>query len=190
VRVSGAVVLTACVLLAGCQTLTEELPSQTSSTGVPIPHPPIVVVPVPIPDPEAPTGPPVVPPSETQPVDPPPTSGGPPGQIPNNTNPVTKVGAKVFFIECDGQQVPDSEFATKAQVGCRIHFDCTPKDANNNPTQAQSSPTWTFSPGGLVQIGNVNDFTPAPTAVKAGNLTAYVVIDGVTSNSLNIELYD
>ena len=28
--------------------------------------------------------------------------------IPNNTSPVTKLGAKVFFIECNGAMVPGS----------------------------------------------------------------------------------
>jgi len=189
VRVSQAFVLTAVgLVMGGCQKLTEELPGQPTS-GVPIPAPPpVIVVPVPIPVPETPTGGGPVPPSNTEPN--PPTGGGPPGQIPNNTSPVVKVGAKVFFVECNGQMVPNSEFATEAQVGCRIHFDCTPKDANNNPTQAQSPPTWTFSPGGLVGVGNVNDFTPTAGVQAAGDLTAYVVIDGVTSNSLNIRLYN
>lgn len=186
-RVSRLYVLLAAVLtLGGCQTLTEELPTAAAPPPVQIPVLPPPVVPVPIPPPEQPGAPLPPPPSD-------PTGGAPgapPGQIPDNTNPVTKVGAKVFFVECDGQMVPGSEFATSVQVGCRIHFDCTPKDQFNNPTQAQSPPNWTFSPGSLVSGGNPNDFTPTTTAVNTGNLTAYVVIDGVTSNTLNIELYN
>jgi hypothetical protein len=180
-------VLAAVVLsLGGCQTLTEELPTQVEPPPVQIPVLPPPVVPIPIPPPEQPGTP--VPPPPSDPTGGAP--GAPPGQIPDNTNPVTKVGAKVFFLECDGVMVPDSEFATSAQVGCRIHFDCTPKDQFNNPTQAKSPPNWTFSPGSLVAGGNPSDFTPTPTAVSAGNLTAYVVIDGVTSNTLNINLYN
>jgi hypothetical protein len=185
-RASHAFALAAAVLMmGGCQTLTEELPSQPNIGLPPIPTP-IVVVPVPIPVPEAPSG--GAPPPSSQ--EPPPSSGNPSGQIPNNTNRVTKVGAKVYFLECGGVQVPGSEFATSAQVGCRIHFDCTPKDANNDPTQAQGAPNWSFSPGSLVNVGNVNDFTPTATAREAGNLTVYVVIDGVTSNTLNIQIYN
>jgi hypothetical protein len=168
--------------LGGCQTLTEELPSQPN-TGVPIPGPPVVVIPVPIPVPQPGGG---APPPANQ--DPPPSSGNPSGQIPNNTNPVARVGLKVYFVECGGVQVPGSEFATSAQVGCRIHFDCTPKDANNQPTQSQGAPNWNFS--GPVSAGNVHDFTPTVTALSAGNLTAYVVIDGVTSDTLGIQLYN
>jgi hypothetical protein len=176
--------------MGGCQTLTEELPSAPTTPPVQIPVLPPIVNPGPIPDvPSGGGGAPEPPPPTSDPA-PPPGNGGPPGQIPNNFNPVTKVGAKVYFLECGGEMVPDSEFATSAQVGCRIHFDCTPKDAANNPTQSQSSPQWSFSPGGLVDVGNPNDFTPTVTAKSAGNLSAYVVIDGVTSNTLNINIYN
>jgi hypothetical protein len=178
------------LVIGGCQTLTEELPAAPTPPTVQIPVLPPIVAPGPIPDvPPPPSGgggaPPPLPPT-SNPA--PPPGGGPPGQ--NNGNPVTKVGAKVFFLECDGQMVPGSEFATSAQVGCRIHFDCTPKDAKNNPTQAKSAPQWSFSPGSLVEGGNPNDYTPTVTAKSPGNLTAYVVIDGVTSNSLNINIYN
>jgi hypothetical protein len=178
--------------MGGCQTLTEELPAAPTTPPVQIPVLPPIVAPGPIPDVPAPGGgggaPP--PPPTSNPAPPPTGGGGPPGQIPNNFNPVTKVGAKVFFLECGGVMVPDSEFATSVQVGCRIHFDCTPKDANNNPTQAQSAPNWSFSPGGLVSGGNPNDFTPTVTASSTGDLSASVVIDGVTSNTLSINIYN
>jgi hypothetical protein len=150
--------------------------------------PPPVAVPIPIPVPEAPSGAPqpVPPPSNTNPNNPPPTGGNPSGQIPNNTAPVARVGVRVYFLECGGQQVPNSEGATQAQVGCRIHFDCTPRDANNQPTQSSGLPTWTFN--GPVSVGNVNDFTPTVTAQSAGNLTAYAVIDGITSSTLNVQI--
>ena len=78
--------------------------------------------------------------------------------------------------------------AADVQVGCRIHFDCTPKDAANDPTQAHNPPTWTFN--GPVSAGNVHDFTPTVTAQSPGNLTAYVTIDGVTSNTLNVSIHN
>ena len=194
-RVTRAFALVAMVglTLGGCQTVTEELPAKPSNPPVQIPVLPIIVPPPVIPDvPTEGGGAPPPPVSEPAPDPgaPPPTGGGgPPGQIPNNTSPVTKVGAKVYFLECDGEPVPDSGYATSAQVGCRVHFDCTPKDANNNPTQTQGSPNWSFSPGGLVDVGNPNDFTPTVTAKSPGTLSAWVVIDGVTSNTVNITFY-
>ena len=187
-RVTRAFALVAMVglTLGGCQTVTEELPAKPSNPPVQIPVLPPIVPPPNIPD-VPPDG--AAPPPESEPA-PPPPGGGPPGQLPDNTAPVAKVGAKVYFLECDGQQVPNSEFATSAQLGCRIHFDCTPKDANNNPTQAQSDPHWSFDPGNLVAVGNTHEFTPTATAKAAGDLTVHVVIDGVTSNTLSIHLHN
>src|SRR3954471_13116851 len=102
-RASQLVVLAAVVAsVGGCQTLTEELPSQPTANLPPIPIVPPVVVPVAIPVPEAPSGgapQPVPPPSNTNPNNPPPSGGNPSGQIPNNTSPVVRVGAKVYFVE-------------------------------------------------------------------------------------------
>lgn len=171
------------LIFAGCQTLTEELPAQPTTPPVQIPVlPPPVVIPVDLPPPGAPAPPP------GNPAPPPSGGGGVPGQWPTNTNPVVKVGAKVYFVECNGEIVPDSEYATSVQVGCRIHLDCTPKDQYNNPTQAKSAPQWTFNGG--VSGGNPNDFTPTVSATSAGNFTAWVVVDGVTSNSVNVSLYN
>lgn len=187
VRRALALIAVVGLTMGGCQTLTEELPSAPPPPPTAqIPVLPPIVNPGPIPD--VPSGGAPPPTSGPAPEEPPP--GGGEGDIPNNTNPVAKVGAKVYFLECDGQQVPDSGYATSAQVGCRIHFDCTPKDANNNPTQTQGSPQWSFSPDSIVSIGNPNEFTPTVTAKAAGTLTAYVVIDGVTSNTLSIDLYN
>lgn len=189
-KASRLLVLAAVVaaLGGGCHTLTEELPSQPSTGGglPPIPHlPPPSPVPVPIPVPEEPSGGPPI-------QAPPPTSGDPGGdpggQIPNNFNPVARVGLKVYFVECGGVEVPGSENATSVQVGCRIHFDCTPRDAFNHPTQSQGAPNWTFN--GPVSAGNVHDFTPTVTALSAGGLTAFVTIDGVTSDTLHVQLHN
>ena len=128
--------------LGGCQTLTEELPTQAPTARAP----PIPVVP------------PVVSPGPDTATPEPPSGGGaaatrlqpgsrPTGrrtrrrrQVPNNKPAVVKVGAKVYFLECNGQQVPGSECATQAQVGCRIHFDCTPKDAQQQPHAVPGPP--------------------------------------------------
>src|SRR5687767_3962389 len=101
------VLAVAVVSMGGCQTLTEELPTQAPAVGLPpIPVLPPVVQPVPIPEPQPPSGG-APPPGPSMPV-PPPSGGNPGGQIPNNNSPVTKVGAKVYFLECNGQEVPGS----------------------------------------------------------------------------------
>jgi hypothetical protein len=106
--------------------------------------------------------------------------------IPDNDAPVVKVGAKVFFIECDGVPVFGSENATEAAVGCRLHLDCTPKDAANKPTRAKGEPLWYLSNPSLVSGGNRSDYTPTFDIRQAGRLTLYVVIDGIRSNDVSI----
>jgi hypothetical protein len=110
------------------------------------------------------------------------------GFVPNNNSPVTKLGVKVFFVECNGAMVPGSELATTADVGCRIHFDSTPKDASNSPTRSRGTPSWTFSPGSLVKVGKTVDFTPTVTAARSGTLTAWAEVDGVRSSDLVIQI--
>ena len=187
-RVSRPFMLVAVVLsLGGCQTLTEELPTQVEPPPVQIPVLPPPVVPIPIPPPEPPGGGAPVPPPPSDPTGGAPP-GAPPGQLPDNQNPVTKVGAKVFFVECDGQEVPGSELASEAPVGCRVHLDVTPKDASNKPTQVRQVPTWSFSNEGIIRVSKKQDFTPTFTAVGAGTVDCYAEADGLRSNTVSIRL--
>ena len=184
-------ILLACVVAAmgvACHTITEELPTRPGPINVgggpPIAPPPAPVIVIPVP---APT--PVVVEQPGEPDNGPPDNGGgfPEGQIPTNTNPVVRLGAKVFFLECNGREVPGSEGATQAAIGCRIHFDVTPKDAHNEHTQTREIPTWTFSPAGIAGgVAHKTEFTPTITATGAGQLTAYCEADGVRSNDVNI----
>src|SRR6185295_9504661 len=112
------------------------------SGGNPVPLP-VVVVPVPVPTPNAPAPVPTENPGNPNPAPQEPDGGIPPG-VPDNTAPVTKLGAKVYFVECNGAEVPGSGGASEAPVGCRVHLDVTPKDANNKPTQTRGTPQWSF----------------------------------------------
>jgi hypothetical protein len=128
------------------------------------------------------------PPTNNNPA-PPPAGGYPPGQVPTNTNPAVRLGAKVFFVECDGREVPGSEGATEANRGCRIHYDVTPKDANNEHTQVREIPRWTFSPANIAGgVSTKTDFTPTINTSGTGLLTAYCEADGVRSNDVRINI--
>jgi hypothetical protein len=190
----------ATLAVAGCQTIREELPtsassgstsSGSSSSAATIP---VVVVAVPIPVPT--TGPAPVPTNPT-PSNPTPSNPNPnptprptPGPVnPNNSSATVRIGAKVFFVERNGQMVPDSEHATSVQVGDRIHFDATAKDAQNLPTTTQGPPRWTFTNQGIINVsGNPNDWTPVAVARSGGSFQAYVEADGVRSNTLTISI--
>ena len=176
-------------MAVACHTITEELPTRPGPINVEggptlaPPPPPTIVIPVPAPTP-------VVVDQPSQPSQPAPSNpgnGNPEGQIPTNTNPAVRLGAKVFFLECDGRELPDSEGATEARIGCRVHYDVTPKDAQNAHTQVRQIPRWTFSPAGIAGgVDGKTEFTPTISATGAGTLTAYCEADGIRSNDVRI----
>jgi hypothetical protein len=196
------VVLVAGLALAGCQTLYEELPASPSNSGVSVAPIPVIVAPAPVPTPGSgpapapapPSGPVVGQPTPTptpsapapQPV-PSPQPTPPPGPPGDNSGAVVKVGAKVFFIECASGVVPNSEYATEAQLGCRVHLDATPKDANNKPTNPKGTIRWTWSDASLIRANtDVGDYTPTLLVVAPGSFSCYAEVDGVRSNDVNI----
>jgi len=177
-----------------CHTITEELPTRPGPINVgggqPLAPPPapVIVIPVPAPTPVVVVGPP----SNPAPSNPNPGGGGNPnGQIPTNTNPAVRLGAKVFFVECNGREIPGSEGATEARIGCRVHFDVTPKDAQNSHTQVREIPRWTFSPASIAGgVSGKTQFTPTIAATGSGTLTAYCEADGVRSNDVRINFHN
>ena len=177
-----------------CHTITEELPSRPDPINVgggqPIAPPaaPVIVIPVPAPTPVVVEQPPA---QNPPPNNPPPGGGNPNGQIPTNTNPAVRLGAKVFFVECNGREISGSEGSTSAQIGCRVHFDVTPKDAQNAHTQVREIPRWTFSPASIADgVSGKTQFTPTISATGGGTLTAYCEADGVRSNDVRITFYN
>ena len=173
--------------LAACQTITEEMPVR--STPINSNPVPVVVVPIPIPVAATPAPAPNTPQPAPNTPNPAPTPNNNNNDfIPNNNSPVTKLGAKVFFLECNSAIVPGTENATETQVGCRIHYDSTPKDANNAPTRSRGTPSWSFNNTGLIKVGKTVDFTPTVTAVKAGTLVAWAEVDGIRSNDVRINI--
>jgi hypothetical protein len=184
--IAGALIVAA--TLVGCQTITEEMPNQTSSNpNGPNPAPiPVVVVPVPIPTPPPATPPPAPPNQNPQnppqgPNEPPSNPGG--GDIPDNTNPVAKLTAKLYFIECFGRIVDPP-----APVGCRVHLDVTPTDSSNRHTQARGTPRWTYSNPGIVSISGNSPYNPVLDARAPGDLDCYAEVDGIRSNTVHVSI--
>ena len=181
------------LVAAGCKTITEELPTTASSptgTGTPdvnVPVP-LQVTPVVLPQPQSPAPAPTTPgapnPSSTPVPEGEGDGDGP--DIPNNSNPVARVLAKVFFVECNGAEVPGTGSSTTAPVGCRVHLDATPKDAGGKPTQAKGSPQWSYSDKSAIEVGGNSPFNPVLTVKKTGSLSAVCTIDGVQSNEVSI----
>ena len=178
------------VVAAGCKTITEELPTSASTpaggavVNVPIP---VVVTPVTLPQPEtpAPAPSPNVPSPGSTPV-PDGEGDGDGPDIPDNTNPVAKVLIKVFFVECNGAAVPGTDSARQAAVGCRVHLDATPKDAGSRPTQAKSTPQWSYSDRSAIDVAGNSAFNPVLTVKRTGSTSISCTIDGVRSNDISI----
>jgi hypothetical protein len=96
------------------------------------------------------------------------------------------VTAKVFFVECGGQAIPDSGNSQTAEVGCRVHLDTTAKDAGGKPTRARGTPRWVYSDTSAFSIGGNNPYTPVLQINQRGSTSIYSVIDGVQSNTFSI----
>jgi hypothetical protein len=186
------------IVVAGCKTITEELPTSASpSNGAPVvtvPFP-VQVTPVQQPTPEAPSPTPTPAPGNNSPSPTPtPTPTAPPTEeddgdgedIPNNNNPVARVVAKVFFVECGGDISDGSLTGATAPVGCRVHLDATAKDSGGNPTRARGTPNWHYSDSSSFTVSVKNPYTPVLTVTKRGSTRAWVTIDGVRSQDLSL----
>jgi hypothetical protein len=164
----------------GCHTITEDLPVRPSSiTGGPSTVP-VVLIPVPS---VTPTPPPSndTPSPRTDPT-PPPGGGEPPV---TNRSPVVKLNAHVYFVECNGAPVEGTGGGNSAPVGCRVHFDCTARDATNSPTVPNGTPRWTYSNPRILEGGN-SGFNPVVTATGAGCTDYFAEVDGVRSSTSSI----
>jgi hypothetical protein len=164
---------------AGCHTITEDLPSRPTQIVVGGPGTvPVIVVPVPA---ATPTPTPVTPAPRTDPT-PAPGGGEPPV---TNRSPVVKLNAHVYFVECGGAPVEGTGGGKEAPVGCRVHFDCTARDARNDPTVPNGTPRWTYSNTRILDGGNTG-FNPVVTATGVGCTDYYAEVDGVRSSTSSI----
>lgn len=175
-----AIVAVALGSTVGCHTITEDMPARPTQVfdtqpKVLVPAPSVVVTPPPSDNSPAPNNP-----------APNPAPGGGGGEPPTtNHSPVVKLNAHVYFIECDGVPIPDSNEARSAPVGCRVHFDCTARDGSNNPTVPNGTPRWTYTNPSIVSGGN-SGFNPTVSATGRGCTEFYAEVDGVRSNTSGI----
>ena len=104
-------------------------------------------------------------------------AGRPVGTDPQQHQPGGPGGVKVY---CGVQRPAGARLEQRpAQVGCRIHFlhaQGRRQPADPGPGSAQ------LDLNGPVSVRSPNDFTP-PYGQAAGNLTAYVMIDGVVRHA-------
>ena len=95
---------------------------------------------------------------------------------------VDSVSLAVYFLECGGRRIPGSRDMVDVPLGCRIHFNATPRDGMGVPTCSRTWPVWQVGPEDLVRGGGLETFTPAYTAVAPGTMSARCIVDGVRSD--------
>ena len=130
-----------------------------------------------------------VPPPATPTPNPTPTPKSTPTPAPEpggqNMNPVARVACSVYFVECNGEIVPNSRNATSAPVGCRVHLDATTKDASGDHTY-RTEPQWVFSNPGMIDRSGNSAWNPAITGKGSHYQSMYAVADGVRCDAFGI----
>lgn len=101
---------------------------------------------------------------------------------------VDSVSLSVYFVECNGERIPGSKDLTQVPVGCRIHFNATPRDGIGAPTCSRTWPIWQVGPEELVGGNGGQTFTPAYTTKAPGVMSARCVVDSVRSGWIVLKI--
>jgi len=102
---------------------------------------------------------------------------------------VDHIGAGVYYVDCNGESVPNSRNAKEVEPGCRAHLDATPKDQDNVPTNPRYEPQWVFSAPDAITVQGSNPYGPIITARQPHVQRIYLKVDGVESNSFSITFH-
>jgi hypothetical protein len=103
---------------------------------------------------------------------------------------VDSVSLNVYFLECNGERIPGSKDMKTVPVGCRIHFNATPRDGSGAPTCSRTWPVWQVGPEELVGGNGGQTFTPAYTTKAPGVMSARCIVDGVRSGWIVLTITD
>jgi hypothetical protein len=179
-RLATLVLLFLVAMIPSCsKPATESLgPSQAVAQGSTAPSP--AASPVASPSPTA-TAPPAVPQDEPEPE-------ASPDCIHDSDHGVDSVSLAIYFLECNGERIPGSKHMTQVPVGCRIHFNATPRDGIGAPTCSRTWPIWQVGPEELVGGNGGQTFTPAYTTKAAGQMAARCIVDGVRSGWIVLQI--
>jgi hypothetical protein len=103
---------------------------------------------------------------------------------------VDNVSLNVYFLECNGERIPGSKDTKSVPVGCRIHFNATPRDGSGAPTCSKTWPVWQVGPEEIVGGNGGQTFTPAYTTKATGVMSARCIVDGVRSGWIVLTVTD
>jgi hypothetical protein len=113
-----------------------------------------------------------------------------PDCIHDTSHGVDSVSLVIYFLECGGDRIPGRPNMTEVPLGCRIHFNATPRDGMNAPTCSRTWPVWQVGPEELVSGRDEETFTPAYTTKAAGVMSARCLVDGVRSGWIVLKIVD
>jgi hypothetical protein len=108
-------------------------------------------------------------------------------EINDNDRPVERVGAGVYYIECEGQILENSRSAKEARLGCSVHLDATAKDEDGVPTNPRYPTKWHFSDENALDVRGGNPMGPIITGLRPSDQQIYVTVDGVDSNKFRVK---
>jgi hypothetical protein len=150
------------------------------------PSQPVAVAASPVP---TPTPSPVATPEPASPRDEPQPSPSP-DCIHDTSHGVDSVSLVVYFLECGGDRIPGRPDMKEVPLGCRIHFNATPRDGMNAPTCSKNWPVWQVGPEELVSGNGGDTFTPAYSTKAPGVMSARCLVDGVRSGWIVLNIVD
>jgi hypothetical protein len=113
-----------------------------------------------------------------------------PDCIHDTSHGVDSVSLVIYFLECDGERIPGRPDMKNIPLGCRIHFNATPRDGMNAPTCSKTWPVWQVGPEELVSGRDTETFTPAYTTKAPGVMSARCLVDGVRSGWIVLNIVD
>jgi hypothetical protein len=113
-----------------------------------------------------------------------------PACIHDTAHGVDSVSLVIYFLECNGERIPGRPDMKNIPLGCRIHFNATPRDGMNAPTCSKSWPVWQVGPEDLVSGSGADTFTPAYSTKAPGVMSARCLVDGVRSGWIVLNIVD
>jgi len=183
-RVARACAVGLVAVVAACNTITEEMPEQSTPVG---PSVPVVVVPIVIPTP-APAPAPAPDPAPNNPnpnpnpaPNPPPPSGG------GNGNAVASVSAGVHSYLHNGKLVGHS--SDTFNVGDVAYLNCTPRDADRKPTDNHGPlQAWYISGDAAYRVTDTDGFNPDLHTQGPGKVRIACKVNNITSPTTTLTI--
>ena len=174
----------AALLAAACQTITEEMPQQSSPTG---PTVAVVVVPVAIPTPV----PAPVPTNDPNPApNPAPTANprpAPTAAPPAGSSGVVSVTAGVHSYLHNGRLVGHS--STTFNVGDVAYLNCTPRNEDRQPAERHGPlQAWFVSGDAQYRVTDTDTFNPDLHTQGPGKVRIACKVDGITSPTTTLTI--